>query len=116
MSPEGYEITLHITKSIRPQHAGHSTAEHSRYKFKQGHLAQHVQVQPLGGRAGGTSVAYPGGCGDSPPPYDADGRPLRHVVGQYHCDPVVCGHMLGQLISVGKAGGRAAPDDTKMLD
>jgi len=29
--------------------------------------------------------------------------------------PWVCGHVLRELVAVGKAGGRAAPDDTKSL-
>jgi len=67
------------------------------------------------GRGSAGAVAYPGRTGDGPPPDHADGRPLD-VVGHHHSHPVVRGHMLRELIPVGKAGGRAAPGDTKMLD
>jgi len=81
-----------------------------------GRRSQHKHVRSLGRRTAGSPVTDSRGAGHSPAPDHADGRPLRHVVGQHHCDPVVHGHVLRELIPVGKAGGRAAPDDTKMLD
>jgi len=80
-----------------------------------GHSSQ--AVSHLGGRAGGATVTHAGGAGHRPAPDYADGRPLLDVVGhRHHHRPVVLRHVLRQLIPVREPGGRAAPDDTKMLD
>jgi len=69
---------------------------------------------PLGGGAGGT-ITDPRRRRDRPAADNADRRPLD-VVGRHHHRPVVCGHVLRELIAEREPGGRAAPGDTKMLN
>jgi len=86
-----------------------------------GSMSQHsLQVSPLRGRSsgggtGGAPITDTWGRRNGPAAHNSDGRPLS-VVGRHHHRPVVRGHVLRELVAERESWGRAAPDDTKMLD
>jgi len=82
-----------------------------------GHAQVKVPHSRLGGRRRATSTPAEARRGrDGPSPDDPDRKPLLLVVSHDYSYPVVSGHMVRELVAVGKSRGRAAPGDTKMPD